>query len=243
MTHTKNPILALALFFMCMAHPALAAEGKAFNDSFSALDKSRWYVSSGWTNGTHQSCEWRDDAVSIKDGKLLLTLSDHGGKVLPIGCPELHTKERLNYGRYEARMRSAAGWGLNTAFFSYIGPPNGVPEWDEIDFEFLGITPTKVEVNYVVNGKIIHGKTVDLGFDASKNFHDYVFDWSKTGITWFVDGKEVYKTQAGAVLPRNPGSMFFSLWSGTAVEDSWMGKFTYTKPVSAEVVWARFTPH
>jgi beta-glucanase (GH16 family) len=140
-------------------------------------------------------------------------------------------------------IRTAEGSGLNTAFFTYVGPPHGVPEWDEIDFEFLGKAPNRVEANYVVNGKIIKGKIVDLGFDSSKDFHDYAIDWAPAGIKWFVDGKEVYETPQGAALPHNPGYLFLSLWTGSSIEDSWMGPFKYTQPMTAEAEWVRYTPH
>ncbi|MFZ4540972.1 MAG: family 16 glycosylhydrolase [Rickettsiales bacterium] len=241
MSKTAYFMAIMAIALMGAASTA-SAQVKAFTDKFTTIDKSRWNFSHGWTNGDHQSCEWRENAAYIKDNKLLLTISDWGGKVRPYGCPELHTKDRLGHGRFEARMRTAAGSGLVTAFFSYIGPPNGVPEWDEIDFEILGKDPTKVDVNYVVNGKGIKGKVVDLGFDSSKDFHDYAFEWTKTGIAWFVDGKEIYRTPAGAPLPRNPAPMFFSLWSGSAQQDVWTGKFNYTQPLTAEVISAKFTP-
>ena len=224
-----------------MAFPAPSwAKSDAFRSTFFMIDKDRWYVSHGWANGKHQSCEWRKDALSVRDDKMVMTLSDRGGKVRDHGCPEIHTKARLGYGLYETRMRSAAGSGLNTAFFTYIGPPNGVPEHDEIDFEFLGKNPRTVDINYHVNGKSMLGKSIDLGFDASKDFHDYSFDWSPTAIKWFVDGRKVFETPSGGALPRNPGNLFFSLWSGVP---EWMGPFRYEEPVEAEVAWVRFTPH
>lgn len=242
MTRRKPPFLVLMACLLCAAS-AHAEAAKGFRSTFFSIDKDRWTLSDGWANGDHQSCEWRADALSIRDNKLLLTLSDKGGKVRPVGCPEIRTKARLGHGLYEARMRPAAGSGLNTAFFTYIGPPNGVPEHDEIDFEFLGKAPRRVEISHHVNGKIFRGKIVDLGFDASEDFHDYAFDWSATRLAWFVDGVKVYETPPGIPIPRHPGFLFFSLWSGSPVEDSWMGPFAYTKPVTAEVAWARFTPH
>ena len=238
----RSRILTLAVLLVGIATSATAVN-MAFEDKFSSLNTSRWYVSNGWTNGPHQSCEWRAENVATEDNKLLLTLSDNGGKVRPIGCAEIHTTDRLGYGLYQARLRTAAGSGLNTAFFTYIGPPHGVPEWDEIDFEFLGKDPSKVEVNHYAQGKLIKGKVVDLGFDSSREFHDYAFDWTKDTIIWLVDGKEVYKTPPGVSIPRNPGYLFLSLWSGSAVEDAWMGPFSYSKPVTAEIASARFVPH
>ena len=210
--------------------------------SGSHIDGRKWYKSDGWTNGDHQSCEWRASAISVHGGKMELRLSDNGGKVRPIGCAEIRTNERMGYGTYETRMRTAAGSGLNTAFFTFIGPPVGVPEHDEIDFEFLGKDPNSVSVTHFTNGKSTTGKVVALGYDASKDFHNYKFVWTKTKITWYADGKQIYESPQGTPIPRNETRIYFSLWSGSKVEDSWMGSFQYKEPVTAEVEWVKFTP-
>ena len=242
MKHFHRLLVALSLIILL--HPHLcSAQDQAFESRFSALDQSVWYVSNGWTNGPHQSCEWRSDAFSIQDSKLLMTVSDRGGKVRPIGCPEMHTKAHLKYGLYETRMKTASGIGLNTAFFTYIGKTDGAPAHDEIDFEFLGKDPTKVEINHTAYDRIVVGKIVDLGFDSSKDFHVYGFDWAADGIKWFVDGVKVYETPKNVPIPNIPSYLFLSLWSGAEPEDSWMGHFSYFKPLTAEVDWVRFTPH
>lgn len=236
----------LGFFFLALgifgAGATTLAESNGFRSNFTSIDTNRWYVSNGWANGGHQSCEWRADAISIKDDKLVFTVSDKGGKVRPIGCAEMHSHDRLGTGMYEARLRTAAGSGLNTAFFSYIGPSDHEP-WDEIDFEFLGKNPGKVEINHTAGGQKVVGKIVDLGFDSSKDFHDYAFDWSKDGIKWFIDGVKVYETPKGAPLPTHPPFMFLELWTGSEQEDSWMGHFDYKEPVTAEFEWTRYTPH
>ena len=229
-------------FLLAIAQPALAGDESGFTDNFTKIDPARWYVSNGWSNGDHQSCEWRADAWSANGHGLTMTISDKGGAQRPIGCPEMHSKAKLSYGRYETRMKIAAGSGLNTAFFTYIGPGVKFPEWDEIDFEFLGKDPTHVELNYIAKDQKIKGKYYGLGFDASKDFHDYAFEWHKTAIFWFVDGKEVLHTPTGAPIPRNPAMLYIDLWTGGPIEDAWMGKFTYTQPLTAEVASVKYTP-
>ena len=219
------------------------AESSSFFRPYPTIDSKKWYISSGWTNGDHQSCEWREDAVSGVKGNLQLRLSDKGGKLRPIGCAEIHTNDRTGFGRYEARMRSAAGSGLNTAFFTYVGPPTGSHEHDEIDFEFIGTEPNTVDITVWTNGKSSGAaKRIPLGFDASKDFHNYVIEWRPDSVRWYADNKLIYETPKGAPIPRNSGRTYFSLWSGSDVEDSWMGHFTYTKPVTAEVAWSKYTP-
>jgi endo-1,3-1,4-beta-glycanase ExoK len=234
---------ALVFIFMITGIGLARAELIRFFRDYPQLDLKSWYVSDGWSNGDHQSCEWRAHAVDLAGGKLRLTLSDRGGKVRPIGCGEIHTNKRYGYGRYEARLRSAAGSGLNTAFFTYVGPPVGVPEHDEIDFEFIGKQPDTVDITVWTKGKSSGAAVrVPLGFDASKDFHDYALEWTPTAVRWYADGKLIHETPEGAPIPRNPGGIYFSLWSGSKIEDDWMGPFTYTEPVTAQVEWVRFTP-
>jgi endo-1,3-1,4-beta-glycanase ExoK len=223
--------------------PCVAAdEQSGFTELFKKLNEDRWYISNGWANGDHQSCEFRADGIRISDSGMRLTLSDRGGHVRPIGCPEIHTRARLGYGIYTARLRTAAGSGLNTAFFTYIGPPNGVPDWDEIDFEFLGKNPRSVSINYRVNG-VEHGpRDIQFSFDASQAFHDYTIEWTPERICWYADDKMIAKSPDGDKIPSTPGMLFFSLWSGSSVEDAWMGPFTYKEPVTAEVQSASFRP-
>ncbi|HYD18351.1 MAG TPA: family 16 glycosylhydrolase [Patescibacteria group bacterium] len=234
-------LLGGAFAAICWAAAAQAAD-QPFFSRYPLIDKERWYISHGWANGEHQSCEWRADHVTAEDGHIRLHLTDKGGKLRPIGCAEVQSTARTRYGRYEARMRTAAGSGLNTAFFTYIGPPNGVAEHDEIDFEFLGKDPRTVQVTYWRKGKSAPATIVPLGFDASAGFHDYAFEWSPREIRWYVDGRLVHSTPKNADLPRNPSRTYFSLWSGSAVEDDWLGSFKYKSPATAEIAWTRYTP-
>ena len=232
--------VTVVLCGLCLSPGSARADKIPFFLPYPHIDSGRWYVSDSWSNGDHQSCEWRKDALSGEDGNLALTLSDNGGKVRPIGCAELHTKALNGYGTYEARMKTAAGSGLNSAFFTYIGPPDGVH--DEIDLEFLGKDTHSVSAGYFANGKGEPGKVIPLGFDASADFHDYAIEWTPVKIRWFVDRKLVFETPAGAPIPSTPGNLFFSLWSGSKIEDSWLGHFNYFEPKSAEVAWAAYSP-
>lgn len=229
---------------MIVALAACADAGAAeesFVTAFPEIDYGRWTVSAGWANGDWQSCEWRKSAIDTNDNTLQITLSDHGGKLRPIGCGEIHTKAKLGYGFYEARMKAVAGSGLNSAFFTYTGPPTGDAAHDEIDFEFLGKDTHSVSITEWADGKTYAAKVVKLDFDASKDFHNYAFEWTKDKIRWYVDGKLVHETPAGTPVPHTPGMLYFSLWSGSAAENDWLGAFSYKEPATAEVKWAGYT--
>lgn len=231
----------MALLAVVLSTAAMAETLPFLKDG--KIDRERWYLADGWANGDHQACEWRADAVALNERGATFTVSDKSGNVRPIGCAEMQTKTVNGYGTYTARIKSAAGVGLNTAFFTYIGPPKlAKKDHSEIDFEFLGKNPRTVQLNFFHEGVSQGLKLIDLGFDASADFHEYSFVWEPNRIRWYVDGKLVYTTPPGAKIPPNPGRIYLSLWASTENLKDWMGTFTYTKPVTAEVEWVRFEP-
>lgn len=217
------------------------ATGKSFVETFDRLDRQRWYVSDGWANGDHQNCTWSKDQVSIAEGILRLGFQNRAFKKRDHVCGEIQTNQRFGYGTYETRMKAVAGSGLNTGFFSYIGPVHKQPH-DEIDFEVLGKDPSKVQINQFVNGKPSgDAKLVDVPGGAEQDFHDYAFVWEKDAIRWYVDGKLAGEATDPAKLPSHASKIYVSLW-GSDTLTSWMGAFAEpAEPVMAEIDRIAFT--
>lgn len=212
----------------------------SFVDNFSSFDRSRWFVSDGWSNGAHQNCTWSKDLVRLSDGVLSLGFEKRKLKDREFACAEIQTKQRYGYGVYEARMKTGTGSGLNAAFFSYIGPQDKKP-WDEIDFEVLTKDPSKVQVNSYIQGKPKNGKLVDVEGGADKGFNDYGFVWEKTRLRWYVNGKLVNEVTNPDELPTNSQKIFFSLW-GSEKLTNWMGAFADPgNKVTMEVKRVAFT--
>ncbi|WP_245516813.1 MULTISPECIES: family 16 glycosylhydrolase [unclassified Mesorhizobium] len=212
----------------------------SFVDNFSNFDRSRWFVSDGWSNGAHQNCIWSKDLVRLSDGVLSLGFEKRKLKDREFACAEIQTKQRFGYGVYEARMKTDTGSGLNAAFFTYIGPQDKKP-WDEIDFEVLTKDPSKVQVNSYIQGKPKNGKLVDVEGGADKGFNDYGFVWEKNRLRWYVNGKLVNEVTNPDELPTNPQKIFFSLW-GSDKLTSWMGAFADPgREVSMQVKRIAFT--
>lgn len=216
--------------------------GKSFVENFDRLDRKRWYVSDGWSNGDHQNCTWSKDQVSVSEGILRLGFvrqEDANGR--DYVCGEVQTNRRFSYGTFEVRMKAVAGPGLNTGFFSYIGPVHKQPH-DEIDFEVLGKDPSKVQVNQYVNGKSVgSAKLVDVPGGADQDFHDYAFVWQEDRIAWYVDGELVDEATDPAKLPSHASKIYLSLWSSDTLK-SWMGPFTDPgAPVTAEIDRVAYT--
>ncbi|MET2829093.1 family 16 glycosylhydrolase [Mesorhizobium shangrilense] len=200
------------------------ASGASFVDDFTTFNPSRWYVSDGWTNGSHQNCTWSKDLIRLSDGVLTLGFEKRKLKDRDFGCAEIQTKERFGYGTYETRMKTDTGSGLNAAFFSYIGPSDKQP-WDEIDFEILTRDTSKVQTNVYIAGKGKNEKLVDVAGGAENAFNDYAFVWEKDRLRWYLNGQLVNTITDPAKLPTHAQKIFFSLW-GSDTLTGWMGAFS-----------------
>lgn len=231
----------LAASTAAMPAQAQQATGKSFVEKFQRLDKGRWYISDGWSNGDHQNCTWSAKQVSVSDGTLRLGFDKQKYKDRDYSCGEVQTNARFGYGTFEVRMKAAAGSGLNTGFFTYIGPVHKQPH-DEIDFEILGKDPSKVQVNQYVNAKSVgSAKMANVPGGADKGFHDYAFVWEKDRIAWYVDGKLVDEATDPAKLPSHASKIYLSIW-GTDTLKSWMGAFAEPDgPVAAEIKRVAYT--
>lgn len=224
-----------------VASSAQPATGTSFVEDFDRLDAGRWYVSDGWSNGDHQNCTWSKTQVRVEDGRLKLGFLRQKAKDREYVCGEVQTNQRFGYGTFEVRMKAVAGSGLNTGFFTYIGPVHQQPH-DEIDFEVLGKDPSTVQINRYVDGNSRGpGDLVEVSGGADGNFHDYAFVWQKDRIAWYVDGKLAGEVADPAELPSHPSKIYISLW-GSDTLGSWMGAFADPgQPVAAEVERVAFT--
>lgn len=218
---------------------AQTATGASFVDTFSQLDQKRWYISDGWNNGPHQNCNWAKDQVKVEDGHLVLGFEQRQTKDRSYVCGELQTRERFGFGTYEIRMKAASGSGLNSAFFTYIGPTDK-QQHDEIDFEVLGKNTAQVQLNQYVNGKGGNEKLVPVAGGADQAFNDYAFVWEKDRLRYYVNGKLVHEVTDATKIPQTPQKIFASLWGTDTLKD-WMGAFSYNGPVSMQVERIAYT--
>lgn len=209
------------------------------------------FESDGWTNGNPFNTQWTANNVAYENGVAKLTISDN-----PSGSEEtfteyyggeMRTYQYFGYGDYEVRMKPAKKTGTASTFFTCTGnydtnPNTGKPNpWDEIDIEFLGQDTTKVQFNYYVNGKGGHEYMYDLGFDASEDFHTYGFRWAEDYITWFVDGKPVYRVDAteSSPMPSTAGRVLMNYWCGASAAENWMGKYSDPGEEGPEYQWVK----
>lgn len=110
---------------------------------------------------------------------------------------EIATIQAFRYGSFTVRMKNDIAPGSVSAFFLMNKWKPEHWEHKEIDIEFLGKDLTKVQLtvhHFTEGGKkhITYPHLHDLGFDSSKDFHDYTIVWHPDSISWLVDHKWVH---------------------------------------------------
>jgi endo-1,3-1,4-beta-glycanase ExoK len=212
------------------------ATAGAFLDEFESLDRNRWFVSDGWTNGAHQNCLWRGDRVRVENGLLALSLSIGPGGAL--GCGEIQTKTRFGYGTYEARMKVPYAAGMNASLFTFIGAPQDLPH-NEIDFEFIAPDEPVLQTNVHFEGDSDNEMLTPMPADG--NFRTFSVTWAPDSIRWYIDG-DMIREEEGGPVPNETQKLYLSIWS-TDTLVSWLGRFDpATAPQVLEVDWVSFTP-
>ena len=213
------------------------------------VDPSILFESDGWSNGDVFNVVWKSHNVVYENGIMRLGITEEKASAwlndkdveFNYTAGEARTQNYYHYGDYEVSMKPSANAGTASTFFICTGPydlKDGNPNpHDEIDIEFLGKDTTKVQFNFFVDGKGGNEYMYDLGFDASKEFHRYGFRWAEDSITWFVDGKPVYKvttdknaTEASNIrivekLPSTAGRILSNYWCGNERAWGWMGEY------------------
>lgn len=125
----------------------------------------------------------------------------------------------FDHGNFQADIKAASGAGLVTGFFLYRNAPR-----QEIDIELAGNDPRRMQVNVYFNpgddgaalGFGYRGSPcrIDLGFDATLDFHRYAIDWRPGRIAWSVDGRIVHERVGWdpTPLPHLPMRLHANLW-------------------------------
>ena len=182
---------------------------------FSKGETGNFYAADRYSNGLPFNCIWSRNAVKVENGLLNLKLYEENDKIYGA---EYRSRVAYHYGYYATKMKPADCSGVISSFFTYTNNP----VWDEIDIEFLGKNMNQVQFNYFTNGVGGHEYIYNLKFDASKEFHEYGFEWLEDSITWFVDGVKVYMVTQD--IPSHPQNIMMNLWNCVG-RDSWSGDF------------------
>ena len=135
------------------------------------------------------------------------------------------SKRRYLYGRFVAEVKPSNVRGLITGIFLHRNSPR-----QEIDIEFLGKDTAKLLANVYYNPgedgtKLEYGYRgapvlIDLGFDASLEFHRYEIEWCSDYIRWRVDERLVHERLIWqpSPIPHLPMQFNVNLWYSRSKE-------------------------
>ena len=167
---------------------------------------------------------------------------------------ELRTIDSYLYGRFEVNMKSAAGGGYVSSFFTYHDhwEDSSPDEWglltNEIDIEMTGNQDASVQFTTHHPGEPnswSYGEIIDVDFNPHIDFHDYAIEWTPYSIKWFVDNIEVYSQDQNIVDDLiYPQKIMMNLWSAVWID--WVGVWDPgTMPVNSYynfVKYYEYTP-
>lgn len=234
----------------------------------SCLGLTDWYCADGFANSDPAfGVVWTQQQIAFSSGTMTLglkpcSLSDCHGK--PYEAAQFQSTCYYGYGRYEAKFKATAGFGVVTSFFTYTGSGDG-PRQDEIDIEIFGQPGTvkgcqpgesALQTNYFVNGVVSGSEKIEcLPYDATQQARRYGFDWQPNGITWYadIDGNDileptnVIRTVTSGPLPTQPGKIMVNMWAASSTNQAaqdWLGIFNYpaSSPYVAIYHDIRYTP-
>lgn len=193
---------------------------KSFEDNFDG-NLSKWDV---WTGGGYNNeLQYSQESnMLVTNGVLEITAKKENitGPTTPIdktpktfkytsGKIESKSKFSANSStpkvKILARIKLAGGYGMTPIFVSY---GDRWPTQGQINiFVANGQDPNKYETNYFygtsANNNIV---TNSIGYitanaDLSACYHVYEMEWSKTDLTFFLDGKPIEKKTSGGYIP------------------------------------------
>ncbi len=165
------------------------------------------------------------DGIHYNQDGIRIVLSKETTGARPYRSGAFASSTAFEYGRFEADIKAASGAGLITGFFLHRSNPK-----QEIDIEISGNDPRKMLMNVYFNpgddGDVMEygyrGSpcAIDLGFDATEDFHHYSIEWQPGHISWSVDGRIVHQRVSWepTPIPYLPMRLYGNLWAPRSEE-------------------------
>ena len=165
-------------------------------------------------------CLFSPDNLQIKSRtKAHFVARKENMEVRQYSSSAITSHESFLYGKFEAELKPPKVSGLVTGVFLHRDSPR-----QEIDIEFVGNKPTKMLTNVYYNPGVDGARfdygyrgtpfEIELGFDATKEFHRYAIEWSENEIKWFVDDNLVHRRSnwGPTPIPHLPMHFHVNLW-------------------------------
>lgn len=238
-----------------------------WNDEFDQqskdLDGNHWtheVQKSGWVNNELQNYVNTKSpsgkrVTEVKDGTLRINCfqeeDDNGVLKVYSGRVYANVSTGWQYGYIEAKIKLPKGKGTWPAF--WMMPVNvdwtneGWPKCGEIDImEEVGYNPNYVSSSLHAEGHV-HTNNTQVTHEmycegAEDDFHTYAIEWTKQGITTYVDGKIQLSYDSDGTVTNYPYDKPFYVILNLAWGGSWggaQGVDTNALPLTMEVDYVR----
>lgn len=154
-----------------------------------------------------------------------ISVLDEDVGVRKFSSAALTTRRSFLFGRFEAVLKPPKIDGIITGMFLHRDSPR-----QEIDIEFLGKDPSKLLINVYYNpgcegARFDYGYRgtpvlIDLGFDATIDFHTYAIEWDENELRWYVDGVIVHRRSnwTPTPIPHLPMKFHINIWPSMSRE-------------------------
>ncbi len=219
-----------------------------WEDNFDSFDAAKWTLQThSWDSNLAQ---FSTQNTKVASGILSINLTrEPSDTAKPYRGVEMRSIKTLTYGKISARLRFAKGPGVVTGLVAIYTPwPAG--DWNEIDIEHLGKSPSAVQLNCMTYaGTPIANPTTSvtptqdpqvttLGFDAEADFHQYDIEWTPAGVKFIIDGTLQRTWTAQIAKMKLPQNILFTIWASSSAD--WAGPISSaTLPTSAEIDWIK----
>lgn len=195
-----------------------------FSDSFNSFNDDFWLKRDDTFPGN--MALFSPSNLSINNGspaEISVLHEDLG--VRKFGAAALTSRRDFLFGRFEAVLKPPQIDGIITGMFLHRDSPR-----QEIDIEFLGKDPKKLLINVYYNpgcegSRFDYGYrgtpvVIDLGFDATTDFHSYAIEWDENELRWYVDGVIVHTRSnwEPTPIPHLPMKFHLNCWPSASRE-------------------------
>lgn len=208
-------------------HPSCSWQ-LTFSDEFNgtSLDAQKWNTQYPSGNGGELQY-YAPDAFSLRDSILSIIADRRPMHGYPYSSGIITTQERFSqkYGFFTMRAKLPYGRGFWPAFWMLPVKPDFPTETDI--FELHGDEPNVIYMTHhwkKPGAGSQKTQTTYRGPDFSSDFHTFSLLWSKSELSWCIDGEKLFTTNEG--IPNEPMFMLINF----AVGGKWPGNPDLTTP-------------
>lgn len=208
-----------------------------WRDEFDSFDGARWKKASH--EFAENAAQFQPNNAIVEGGLLKLRITNTPLNGHPYSAAEVFTNDQFTFGRFEARIKFAAGSGIVSSLFTYRDNANA--GWNEIDLENLGYVTNGVQYNLISSPQGTGNLTyqphvVTTGYKPTDEFHDYAIEWTPTEIRFFIDTKQVWKDVQPLI--KNASRLRMNCWPTNNAKTSFAGPLDTSKiPAEAQYDW------